>query len=66
MFFHTPTNHNPPRSFSYWTEGQIMRAKALRAKEAKQAEDKLTITEGIGIIIALALLGSLTFGVVAV
>jgi hypothetical protein len=40
-----------------------MRAKALKAKEA---EDKLTLTEGIGILIALALLGGLTFGVAAV
>jgi hypothetical protein len=40
-----------------------MRSKALKAKEAEQ---KLTLAEGIGIIIALAVLGGLTFGVVAV
>jgi hypothetical protein len=57
------TNQNPPGPFCYWTEGPIMRAKALKDKKV---QDKLTLTEGIGIIIALALLGGLTFGVVAV
>jgi len=40
-----------------------MRAKALKLTEAQR---KLTLAEGIGIIVALALLGGLTFGVVAV
>jgi hypothetical protein len=44
-----------------------MRAKTIKAKEAAVAKQKkLTLAEGIGIIIALSLLGGLTFGVVAV
>jgi hypothetical protein len=44
----------------------IMRAKSLKATEAAEAQKKLTLAEGIGIIVTLALLGGLTFGVVAV
>jgi hypothetical protein len=43
-----------------------MRVKTLKAKEAAEAKKKLTLAEGIGINLALALLGGLTFGVVAV
>jgi hypothetical protein len=56
-------NQIPFGAFRYRTGETIMRSKAFKAKEA---EEKLTLAEGIAIIIALALLGGLTFGVVAV
>jgi hypothetical protein len=43
-----------------------MHAKSRKAKEAAETDKKLTLAEGIGIIVALTLLGGLTFGVVAV
>jgi len=56
-------NQNPLRRVSLLKGGTNMRAKALKVTEAQR---KLTLAEGIGIIVALALLGGLTFGVVAV
>ncbi len=37
-----------------------------KARKAQRANDKLTLAEGIGIIIFLVLLGGLSFGVAAV
>jgi hypothetical protein len=37
-----------------------------KSRKAHKADDKLTLAEGIGIIIVLALLGGLSFGVAAV
>ncbi len=37
-----------------------------KTRKAQKANDKLTLAEGIGIIIVLAVLGGLSFGVAAV
>jgi hypothetical protein len=50
-------------AFRYWTEGPMT---SIKSRKAHKGDDKLTLAEGIGIIIALALLGGLSFGVVAV
>lgn len=63
QFYHATGEPDSTRRVALEDGGTIMRSKALKAKEAEQ---KLTLAEGIGIIIALAVLGGLTFGVVAV
>jgi hypothetical protein len=39
---------------------------SAESRKARKTKDRLTLAEGIGIIIVLALLGGLSFGVAAV
>jgi hypothetical protein len=37
-----------------------------KSRKARKAEDRLTLAEGIGILIVLAVIGGLSFGIAAV